>query len=151
MVPVTELEICANNTFGSILNKIQLSNFNFALQVTPFAAYVTLKKLVQKDVNGVPATPSPPLLYLLQQAQQVILQLQDENSKLKTAVAALEEKTKGVLNKKDAIDDTIKEANETAASLSTTNDNLSDVIIEAEKESSKIKAEKIRTGSSVEK
>ena len=143
MVAVTELEMCVNNTFGSILNEIQLSNLNFTLQVTPYAAYITLKKSVQKDRNGVPATPSPPLLYLLQQAQQVILQLQHENYKLKTAVAALEEKTKSTLDEKDALVDTIKEANETAAGLAATNNNLNDMITEAEKESSKIKAEKI--------
>ena len=143
MVPVTELEMSINNTFGSILNEIQLSNLNFSLQVTPFTAYITLKKSVQKDVNGVPATPSPPLLYLLQQAQQVILQLQDENSKLKTSVAALEEKTKSAINEKDVLVDTVKEVNEEAAGLAAINNNLRDKINEAEKESSKIKSEKI--------
>ena len=111
--------------------------------MTPFTAYITLKKSVQKDVNGVSATPSPPLLYLLQQAQQVILQLQDENSKLKTSVAALEEKTKSAINEKDVLVDTVKEVNEEAAGLAAINNNLRDKINEAEKESSKIKSEKI--------
>ena len=149
MVPVTELEMSINNTFGSILNEIQLSNLNFSLQVTPFTAYITLKKSVQKDVNGVPATPSPPLLYLLQQAQQVILQLQGENSKLKTSVATLEEKTKSAINENDVLVDTVKEVNEEAAGLAAINNNLRDKINEAEKESSKIKSEKIMLESKI--
>ena len=132
-----------NSTFGSILNEIQLSNLNISLQLTPFAAYITLKTSVQKDVNGVPAAPSPPLLYLLQEAQQVILQLQDENSKIKTSLAALEEKSNGAINEKDVLVDTIKQVNEEAAGLAAINNNLRDKINEAEKESSKIKSEKI--------
>ena len=50
--------------------------------MTPFAAFITLKKTVLKDKNGHPATPSPPILHLLQQAQQVISNFQSENSQL---------------------------------------------------------------------
>ena len=68
-----------NTTFGSILNEIQLSNLNFSIQMTPFAAYIVSKKSAQKDLDGVPVSPSPPVLYLFQQAQQEYLALQDEN------------------------------------------------------------------------
>ena len=44
MIPVTDLEMAANNTFTSIVNEIQLWNLNFAIKMTPFAAYFTLKK-----------------------------------------------------------------------------------------------------------
>ena len=81
MVPSSDLEMAVNSTYASILSEIQLSNLNFSIQMTPFASYITLKKSVQKDLNGVHATPSPPLLLLLQQAQQQILILQDENFK----------------------------------------------------------------------
>ena len=86
MSPVSDLEMAINAAFGSILNQIQFSNLNFAIQVTPFAAYITLKKSVQKNINGVPATPSPPLLEVLDQAQQEILRLQDKNSQLKSEI-----------------------------------------------------------------
>ena len=69
MVRVTELKMEINSTFTSILNEIQLSNLNFSIQTTPFAAYITLKKSVQKDLNGDYATPSPPTLLLLQETQ----------------------------------------------------------------------------------
>ena len=39
-----------------------------------------------KDKNGIPATPSPPILFLLQQAQQEIFSLRQENANLKADV-----------------------------------------------------------------
>ena len=77
MVPVTELKMAINTTFTSILNEIQLSNLNFSIQTTPFAAYITLKKSVQKDLNGDYATPSPTILHLLQETQRQILYLKN--------------------------------------------------------------------------
>ena len=79
MIPVTDSEMAANTTFTSILNEIQLSNLNFTINVTPFAAYITLKKTLQKDLDGTLAVPAPPLLFLLQQSQQQTLELQVEN------------------------------------------------------------------------
>ena len=96
MVPVTELKMAINTTFTSILNEIQLSNLNFSIQTTPFAAYITLKKSVQKDLNGDYATPSPPILHLLQETQRQILYLQNENYSLKSAAAALEKKCEDI-------------------------------------------------------
>ena len=64
MVPVSDLEMAVNSTYSSILNEVQLSNLNYSIHMTPFAAYITLKKSVQKDLSGIPAIPSPPLLFL---------------------------------------------------------------------------------------
>ena len=66
MNPVSDLEMAINTTFSSILNEIQLSNLNFAIQLTPYAAYITLKKSAQKDLHGLKCTPSPPVLFLVQ-------------------------------------------------------------------------------------
>ena len=60
--------------------------------MTPFAAYITLKKSVQKDLNGVPATPAPPLLYLHQEVQEQNLRLQTENSELGDTIKSLAKK-----------------------------------------------------------
>ena len=92
MVPVTELTMAINTTFDSILQEIQYSNLNFSIQVTPFAAYITLKKSVQKNLNGDVASPSLPIHVLLRRAHQEILQLQNENNQLKTNAAILEKK-----------------------------------------------------------
>ena len=98
MSQVSELKMAINATFGSILNEIQLSNLNFSIQMTPFAAYIILKKSTQKDLHGVPANPSPPVLYLLQQAQQEHLALQDENCKLKVALEMLKNKNDTIVS-----------------------------------------------------
>ena len=85
MIPVTDLEMAASTTFASIVNEIQLSNLNFTIKMTPFAAYITLKKTVQKDVNGVKVNPAPPLLFLLNKAQENVHRLEVENYELKAA------------------------------------------------------------------
>ena len=92
MDAVTELAMATNTTFSSILNEIQYSNLNFSIKMTPFAAYITLKKSVQKDINGFYATPSPPLLFLFQQAQDEIIRLQTENTKLRDDCETLKKK-----------------------------------------------------------
>ena len=58
--------------------------------MTPFAAYITLKKSAQKDLDGNHVLPSPPLLFHLQHVQQDVSRLQKENSELKTLYEALE-------------------------------------------------------------
>ena len=83
MNQVTELKMAIDATFSSILSEIQLSNLNFNLQITPYAAYITLKKSVITDQNGIKAVPAPPILFLLQQAHQKIAELQEENKGLK--------------------------------------------------------------------
>ena len=80
MNQVTELKMAVDATFSSIISEIQLSNLNFSLQITPFTAYITLKKSVIKDKHDNQAVPSPPILFLLQQAQQTIRELQDAHS-----------------------------------------------------------------------
>ena len=97
MTPVTELEMATNTTFQSILNEIQLSNLNFTIKTTPYAAYITLKKTVQRKINGDLATPAPPQLYLLQEAQEKILRLQVENEKLVADAKILENDYSDVL------------------------------------------------------
>ena len=70
--------------------------------MTPFAAYITLKKTLQKDLDGTLATPAPPLLLLFQQAQEQNLYLQAENSRLKSAVDNLDRNCdEAVNNNKD--------------------------------------------------
>ena len=53
MDPVTDSTMAVSNTFNSIVNEIQMSKLNFAIQLTPLAAYITLKKTIQVDNDGV--------------------------------------------------------------------------------------------------
>ena len=54
--------------FNSILDEIQLSKLNFIINMTSYAAYITLKKTTLIDKQGVPSMPSPPVLKLLDQS-----------------------------------------------------------------------------------
>ena len=47
----------ASNTFDFILEQIKNSSLNFQLQLSPFSAYISLKKSLVKDKNGVPQLP----------------------------------------------------------------------------------------------
>ena len=109
MSAVTDLTMAIDTTFGSILSQIQLSNLNFSIQLTPFAAYITLKKSVQKDLNGVPARPSPSLLLLLQQAHQEHLALQAKFHDLKVDSEIIKNKFDALANENISLVERIEE------------------------------------------
>ena len=46
--------MAAHRTFDSILQQIQFSNLNFRIQLTPFAANISLKKTPVRDKSGIP-------------------------------------------------------------------------------------------------
>ena len=46
--------MAAHKTFDSILRQIQFSNLNFRIQLSPFAANISLKKTPVKDMSGTP-------------------------------------------------------------------------------------------------
>ena len=136
MVSVTtELEMAASNTFQSIVNQIQFSNLNFSIKMTPFAAYIILKKTVQKNLNGVHTIPAPPLLFLLQQAQEQLHRLEVENTKLKAAYD-------NVAHENQVLSASLEETNHTLDDLKTTKNILHDKLSNAEIEISKCNAEK---------
>ena len=47
----------AENTFDYILSQVQNSSLNFQLQLSPFSAYISLKKSLVKDKLGKPLLP----------------------------------------------------------------------------------------------
>ena len=137
MIPVTELEMATNTTFASIIKEIQLSNLNFVIKMTPFAAYITLKKSVQKDLNGVPANPAPSLLYLLQEVQKQNLRLQAENSELRSTIDSLAKKHEYAKHEIVGLAESLEETKKSVANLTSTNNVLTNRIDKAEKESAK--------------
>jgi len=80
----SDLKMVASYTFSCILSEIQLSNLNYSIQMTPFAAQITLKKSTQKDQDGVHLLPSPPLLHLLQEAQREINNLKEKMKQIES-------------------------------------------------------------------
>ena len=144
MVTVSDLEMAVNSTYASILNEIQLSNLNFSIQITPFAAYITLKKSAQKDLNGHHVPPSPPLLVLLQNLQQENLNLRDKNFTLNSAYESLEKNYNRIVMENASLVDAIEETNSTIAALTKDNEDLYRKIDVADQEAVKCRSE--RTG-----
>ena len=87
----TEFTMAIDATFNSILNGIQLSRLNFSIHLTPFAAYITLKKSTQVDRNGDSFAPSPPLCSLLQQAYKDQITAQEEIIGLRASLQECEQ------------------------------------------------------------
>jgi len=142
MDPVTELKMATNTTFSSILNEIQLSNLNFSIKLTPFAAYITLKKSVQRNMNGTPTIPALPTLFLLQQAQEQTLRLQDENSELRSTLDNLEKKLDDIVHENTGLVESIKEKNESIADLKSIESILNKRIDKFEVEAARNQAER---------
>ena len=86
----SELAMAINTTFNSIIHEIQLSNLNFVINVTPFAAYITLKKSTIVDKSGIQSAPSPPILNLLQNSLQEKLAAEKTILELQTALVKCE-------------------------------------------------------------
>ena len=79
------MEGVTNLTFNSILNEIQMSKLNYA-------AYITLKKSTQVDIQGNHLDPSPPLLTLLQQSNNELLSSRIEIAILTTSLKESKQK-----------------------------------------------------------
>ena len=65
MDPDSELRMAIETKFDSIINEIQLSKLNFVVNITPYAAYITLKKSTLVNQSGIHSLLSPPILNLL--------------------------------------------------------------------------------------
>ena len=92
MKPDSELTMTIDTTFNSILNEIQLSKLNFMINVTPYAAYITLKKSTLVDKEGFQSLPSPPVLRILEQTVREKFDVEAEISCLKSALSNSEDK-----------------------------------------------------------
>ena len=53
-----ELKMVASHVFNDILLSIQNSGLNFQLQISPFSAFISLKKSLLSDKNGSPIFPN---------------------------------------------------------------------------------------------
>merc|ERR1712208_179206 len=142
MNEVTELIMAVDATFSSILNEIQLSNLNFSLQITPFAAYITRKKSVIKNQNGIRTVPSPPVLFLLQQAQQTIAELREENKRLKIEIIEAEKSNESRVYDNAALVEALQVSNDKLTFSNTMNNTLHGKLDVAEEKIQKLTSEK---------
>ena len=108
MSQLSDLKMSVDATFSSILN-----------EVTPYAAYITLKKSTLKDQDGSLAFPSPPVLSLLQEAQHVIGTQKAEIQELKEFCAASTEKLDNIVIENSSLLDEIDESKKALEASST--------------------------------
>ena len=95
----SKLAMAVNAKFNSIVKEIQQSNLNYLINLTPYAAYVTLKKSSQLDINGSRALPSPPALSLLEQSLREKLNSESEIECLKTKIIQYEKQNDDLIKK----------------------------------------------------
>ena len=124
MNPVTEFTMAASTTFNSILNEIQMSKLNFTIQLTPFSAYITLKKTTQVNKDGIPLEPSPPTFMLLQKAYQDQYLENKENEKLSLALKDSEKKCDELTISNIDINKKLKSLEASLADVQAVNENL---------------------------
>ena len=138
MDQVTEFKMAIDATFNSILTEIQLSNLNFAMHLTPFAAYITLKRTTHTDIHGTPSFPSPPLCMSLQKASQDLAAAQVEISHLKAALSDSVQKCANLNSVNASLLCKIEEVDAKLAQCEEMKDNLLGKVHEKDKEVSKL-------------
>ena len=131
--------------FNAIITGIQLSNLNYTIQLTPYAAYIELKKSTQVDRNGIIAPPSPPLLTLYQELHRNLLASKEEINRLKTAVEESDSECKNLHESNATLLLQLKEANETLSTFKETNANLIQKMNKKDKELENLEAREEKT------
>ena len=79
----SDVTMAVNATFNSIVHQVQQSNLNFIMNMTPYGAYIALKKSTLVDINGVQTFPSPPLANVLEQTLRDKAAVESESEALK--------------------------------------------------------------------
>ena len=102
----TDLAMLAANTFDYILCQVQNSSLNFQLQLSPFTAYISLKKSLVKDKHGKPSLP--------RLSSQVSSIDNVNNKKLELDLLELQQKYDTLMRDYNSACDTIKNLNEAA-------------------------------------
>ena len=134
MSQLSDLKMAVNATFSSILNEIQLSNLNFTIQMTPYAAYITLKKSSLKYQDGSYALPSPPVLSLLQEALRVNEIQKSEIIELKSSCAALTSDIENIVIENASVMDKLDKSKKVVIASEIRNNALRDKVETMEKE-----------------
>ena len=138
---ITNPEMLADQTFKNIIDGIQNSNLNFQLQVSPFSAFISLKKSLVKDKSGsylqppsqatAPTLPSQDLVNLLLRIKElesdlliernnhcdVLNKYKDESAKLVKENKALKQENKSLSAKLEARAFEINQQKATVADL----------------------------------
>ena len=113
------LEMRASQTFDNILDSIRRSNLNFQFQVSPFSAYISLKRSLMKDKSGsflTPRSPSPSLSGTVLSPQTSstsdLAQLVTKINKLENALIIQQNNHEAAMNDHDEELQNLKASNE---------------------------------------
>ena len=94
----SELTMVAEKSFSDLLYAIQNSGLNFQLQLSPYSAYISLKKSLQKDKSGSPIIPSEASSF----HQKVEFELKKTNEELHSARSKINELESALLVKQES-------------------------------------------------
>ena len=105
-IEVSDVDITmqASNMFNDILDKVRNSSLNFNIQMSPFTATISLKKLLAKDRSG--AYIQPTFSYSMAPTPDKNLEMymiKSENIKLRNEVNYLKESNQKLTSELDVI------------------------------------------------
>ena len=145
---ISEDSMRASTIFNDILQKVQSSQLNFSLQLTPFSAIISLKKSIITDKNGSPLVQPPCQDFSFSRYEQLesahselkinyeksVSDLEDAcikihalESQLKQAHSNEEYTIKEYKNKVKTLENALNKKNEDINSLKLTSQNARDV------------------------
>ena len=134
----SDLTMAVNDTFNSIVSQIQVSNLNFVVNITPYAAYITLKKTAQVDSNGAHISPSPPIMKLLDQALRDRYEALEEISRLKSVIMEVENNCKDLKKINKSLSEKLTSAQDSLSSSQVEKESLDKKIQIKENETIKL-------------
>ena len=137
----SDLTMAVNATFNAILNEIQLSKFNFSINLTPYAAYVTLKKSTLVDLNGEVTFPSPPSFSLLEDSFRERVTADTEIERLKAALLKMEEHCNNLKRENISLRDSSEKTKEDIKSITRKYDSQENELTNLRNEKKKLEAD----------
>ena len=90
----SDLTMVADKAFDDLINGVKNSKLNFHLQLSPFSAYISVKKSLQKDKTGAPVVPSlecEEMKKLLYKNKDLEYKLKRTNNELELALEKVRE------------------------------------------------------------
>ena len=100
----------ASRSFENILHMIKTSNLNYFLQLSPFAAQISLKKSLIRDKSGFPL--APPISTSCDCTSDDVTDLLIKNRALENKLASLQKDYEAAINDRAAAHAIIKEYEE---------------------------------------
>ena len=117
-----DLTMAVDTTFNAILKGIQISKLNFLINITPYGAYITLKKSALLDINGIRSLPSPPTSHLLEESMREKRECEVEVDQLTAELFKSEQKREILEQKNNSLHDSLTQIEDQMKSLIKTND-----------------------------